>query len=114
MDIKKNLRRTQAVTKIVLFFEGYGECHNTEEVIGQIGYDADADVENTADSVFCSHGAGTIVRGMRRTPYACRRRGGRKIGRRYTDVCSISSTEKNDRADNRKSWMQSMSERPIR
>ena len=41
--------------------KGYGECHNTEEVIGQIGYDADADVENTADSVFCSHGAGTIV-----------------------------------------------------
>ena len=72
--------------------KGYGECHNTEEVIGQIGYDADADVENAADSVFCSHGAGTI-------PYACRRRGGRKIGRRYTDVCSISSTEKNDRAD---------------
>lgn len=48
--------------------KGYGECHNTEEVIGQIGYDADADVENTADSVFCSHGAGTIVRGMRRMP----------------------------------------------
>ena len=24
--------------------KGYGECHNTEEVIGQIGYDADADV----------------------------------------------------------------------
>lgn len=41
--------------------KGYGECHNTEEVIGQIGYDADADVENTADSVFCSHRAGTIV-----------------------------------------------------
>ena len=41
--------------------KGYGECHNTEEVIGQIGYDADADVENTADSVFCSQGAGTIV-----------------------------------------------------
>lgn len=41
--------------------KGYDICHNTEEVIRQIGYDADADVENTADSVFCSHGAGTII-----------------------------------------------------
>ena len=36
--------------------KGYGECHNTEEVIGQIGYDADADVENTADRYFALMG----------------------------------------------------------
>ena len=41
--------------------KGYDVCHNSEEVIDRIGYDADADVENTADSVFCSHGAGIIV-----------------------------------------------------
>lgn len=40
---------------------GYDICHNSEDVIARIGYDADADVENTADSVFCSHGAGIIV-----------------------------------------------------
>ncbi len=41
--------------------KGYDVCHNSEEVIERIGYDVDADVENTADSVFCSHGAGIII-----------------------------------------------------
>ena len=41
--------------------KGYDVCHNPEEVIARINYDADADVENTADSVFCAHGAGFIV-----------------------------------------------------
>lgn len=40
---------------------GYDACHNSEAVVARIGYDVDADVENTADSVFCSHGAGMIV-----------------------------------------------------
>ncbi len=42
-------------------FGGYLPCHNTEEVLAQISYDPQADVENTPDSVFCYHGAGTIV-----------------------------------------------------
>lgn len=29
--------------------------------MAQIGYDAQSDLENTADSVFCAHGAGFIV-----------------------------------------------------
>ena len=41
---------------------GYDVCHNAEEVIAAVGYDADADVENPADSVFCSHGAGYVVK----------------------------------------------------
>lgn len=40
---------------------GYDICHNSEEAVARIGYEPDADVENTADSVFCSHGAGIIV-----------------------------------------------------
>lgn len=40
---------------------GYRPCHNTEEVIERIGYDAEADIRNSADSVFCSHGAGFLV-----------------------------------------------------
>ena len=40
---------------------GYRPCHNTDEVIAGIGYDCDADTENSADSVFCSHGAGVLV-----------------------------------------------------
>lgn len=42
--------------------KGYEPCHNAEEVIEQIGYDSDADIDNPADSVFCSHGAGFIVK----------------------------------------------------
>lgn len=42
--------------------KGYDICHNEDEVIEKIGYDADSDVENTADSVFCSHGAGHTVK----------------------------------------------------
>ncbi|MDE7017396.1 MAG: TetM/TetW/TetO/TetS family tetracycline resistance ribosomal protection protein [Lachnospiraceae bacterium] len=41
--------------------KGYEPCHNPEEVIEKIGYDAERDLENPASSVFCSHGAGTIV-----------------------------------------------------
>ncbi len=41
--------------------KGYFPCHNPEEVIAQIGYDCDSDTENSADSVFCSHGAGVLV-----------------------------------------------------
>lgn len=42
-------------------FDGYGPCHNEEEVIAQSGYDPERDVANTADSVFCAHGAGFVV-----------------------------------------------------
>ena len=34
---------------------------NQEEVIAEIGYNCDSYVENTADSVFCEHGAGFNV-----------------------------------------------------
>ena len=40
---------------------GYRPCHNADEVIARIGYDCDSDTENSADSVFCSHGAGILV-----------------------------------------------------
>ena len=40
---------------------GYDACHDAESVIAASGYDPAADVENPADSVFCSHGAGYTV-----------------------------------------------------
>ena len=40
---------------------GYDVCHRAEHAIREIGYEVDADLENTADSVFCSHGAGFVV-----------------------------------------------------
>lgn len=42
--------------------DGYKPCHNAEEVIAEIGYDSEGDLENPADSVFCAHGAGFIVK----------------------------------------------------
>lgn len=41
---------------------GYDVCHNTDEVLAATGYDPDADTDNPADSVFCSHGAGYLVK----------------------------------------------------
>ena len=41
---------------------GYAPCHNADEVIAASGYDIDSDTANTADSIFCSHGAGVLVR----------------------------------------------------
>ena len=40
---------------------GYFPCHNTETVVAALAYDPAADLENTPDSVFCSHGAGITI-----------------------------------------------------
>lgn len=42
-------------------FCGYQPCHNEEEVLRKRNYQPDSDTENTADSVFCSHGSGFVV-----------------------------------------------------
>lgn len=52
---------TKGRGRILCSLKGYEPCRNADEVIAAAGYDADADVDNTADSVFCSHGAGRIV-----------------------------------------------------
>lgn len=41
--------------------DGYAPCRHPEAVIAACGYNCDADTDNTADSVFCSHGAGHTV-----------------------------------------------------
>lgn len=47
--------------RLSLRFSGYEECHNAEEIIEKKGYYPEEDWEYTADSVFCSHGAGFVV-----------------------------------------------------
>lgn len=47
--------------RLYLELKGYAPCHNTEEVIAAIGYEAEHDVENPCGSVFCAHGAGFVV-----------------------------------------------------
>ncbi|MBE6642728.1 MAG: GTP-binding protein [Ruminococcaceae bacterium] len=41
--------------------DGYEPCHNQDEVVAEIGYDPEADLENPPHSVFCAHGAGFTV-----------------------------------------------------
>lgn len=53
---------TKGKGKLALFPDGYSPCHNAEKVITAAGYDPEADLENTPDSVFCSHGAGVTVK----------------------------------------------------
>lgn len=43
-------------------FSGYQPCGNQQKVIDEIGYNSDSDLDNPADSVFCSHGAGFVVK----------------------------------------------------
>jgi len=55
------IQYTRGRGRLSCLFDGYAPCHNTEEVLEKLAYDVDADTENTADSVFCSHGAGYHV-----------------------------------------------------
>lgn len=53
---------TKGRGRISYALKGYEPCHNSQDVIEQYGYNCDGDTENTADSVFCSHGAGFVVK----------------------------------------------------
>ena len=53
---------TQGLGRLQLSVHGYAPCHNAEAVIAASGYDPEADVDNTPDSVFCAHGAGFNVK----------------------------------------------------
>ena len=44
-----------------LSLDGYRPCHNAQQVIEAIVYEPEHDLDNPADSVFCSHGAGFVV-----------------------------------------------------
>ncbi len=53
---------TKGNGRLSLQFSGYDICHNADEVVTAIGYDPCADLENSPDSVFCSHGAAISVK----------------------------------------------------
>ncbi|MGN0316698.1 MAG: NYN domain-containing protein [Lachnospira sp.] len=52
---------TRGTGSIALRMSGYGECHNSDEVIEKFGYDPLRDTRNPVDSVFCGHGSGYVV-----------------------------------------------------
>ena len=64
-EVKNYALELRAYTKgegvLLLTPSDYEVCHNACEVIEAMGYYPEADIENTADSVFCSHGAGFVV-----------------------------------------------------
>ncbi len=53
---------TRGMGRLFCSLRGFEPCHNQEEAVAAIGYDAQRDMQNPADSVFCSHGAGYVVK----------------------------------------------------
>ena len=53
---------TRGRGRLSLRSDGYKPCPEPGPVIAELGYDPESDVENTADSVFCSHGAGVNIK----------------------------------------------------
>ncbi len=53
---------TQGQGRLQTAMAGYFPCHNAAAVIAEAGYDPEADVENSPDSIFCGHGAGFPVK----------------------------------------------------
>lgn len=47
--------------RLTLDPDGYDLCHDADAVIAETGYIPEADLDNSPDSVFCSHGAGFLV-----------------------------------------------------
>lgn len=52
---------TRGLGRMFCSLKGYELCHNAEEVIEQMDYDSERDLENPTGSVFCAHGAGFPV-----------------------------------------------------
>lgn len=53
---------TKGLGHLSCALKGYMPCHNQAEVVAKRAYDPERDVMNTPNSVFCSHGAGFVVR----------------------------------------------------
>lgn len=59
--LKEVIAYTKGCGRLFCTVRGYGHCHNAEEVVKQIGYDSEKDVNNPTSSVFCAHGVGFVV-----------------------------------------------------
>ncbi|MBO4836619.1 MAG: TetM/TetW/TetO/TetS family tetracycline resistance ribosomal protection protein, partial [Clostridia bacterium] len=53
---------TRGRGRLLCTLRGYAPCREQDSVVAAIGYDPERDTDNPADSVFCSHGAGYIVK----------------------------------------------------
>lgn len=52
---------TKGEGSITTTLSGYAPCHNTEEILEEFAYYPEMDTQNPSSSVFCSHGAGTLI-----------------------------------------------------
>lgn len=58
---KEVMAYTSGHGRLFCTLKGYMPCHNADEVIEEMNYDSESDLENPTGSVFCAHGAGFIV-----------------------------------------------------
>ncbi|MFA9465058.1 MAG: NYN domain-containing protein [Velocimicrobium sp.] len=58
---KEVIAYSKGLGRLLCTLSGYEACHNAEEMIASIGYDAERDIENPTGSVFCTHGSGFLV-----------------------------------------------------
>lgn len=59
--MKEVISYTKGLGRLSLNPAGYDTCHNEDEVLENATYNPDADTRNPSSSVFCSHGAGTVI-----------------------------------------------------
>ena len=52
---------TRGAGSLSCSLRGYVPCKNAQAVIAASGYDPELDLRNPSSSVFCSHGAGTVI-----------------------------------------------------
>ncbi len=54
---------TKGKGRINFIYDGYDECHNSEEVLSKRNYNKDSDIIYTSNSIFCSKGQSYTVKG---------------------------------------------------
>ena len=52
---------TKGRGRLFCSLKGYAPCQNQDEIVEEIGYDSERDLDNPTGSVFCAHGAGFVV-----------------------------------------------------
>ena len=53
---------SRGMGRLEYMFDSYKPCRKQKKIVEENNYDPEADLENTPDSVFCSHGAGFTVK----------------------------------------------------
>ncbi|MFQ7231932.1 MAG: hypothetical protein ACLRP0_12340 [Blautia wexlerae] len=52
---------TKGRGRLFCSLKGYAPCQNQDEIVEEMGYDSERDLDNPTGSVFCAHGAGFVV-----------------------------------------------------